>query len=189
MTPFRTTLLAAAFISISSVALAQTPLTAHPVGLNPSNPTLEQIWAATFAKIRQPAGPTNSIWDQPPANNAITFNAALQIDDHTMVGVSALFSSGIGCDMGPNGKNAVEQPVICPGKIALFRDQNIVAVADIPKVCISSLMKDGDPSYQTIAMLSSDRRQVFIAGTKNNVPLAGDFSGVKDCTVAVPIPR
>ena len=189
MTIFRSPLLAAAFIAISSLAQAQTPLSAHPVGLTPSNPTLEQIWAETFAKIRRPAGPTKSVWDQAPAVNAITFNAALQIDDRTMVGVSALFSNGVGCDMGPNGKNAIEQPVVCPGKIALFRDQTIVAVADIPKVCISSLMHDRDPAYQTVAVLSSDRRQVFIAGAKDNVPLAGDFSGVKDCTVAVPIPR
>ena len=101
--------------------------------------------------------------------------------DHEVAGAAVRSGAPARCAGG--------EPVVCPGKIALFRDQTIVAVADIPKVCISSLMHDRDPAYQTVAVLSSDRRQVFIAGAKDNVPLAGDFSGVKDCTVAVPIPR
>ncbi len=177
---------------IALPAIAQTHFTVlepAPVGLTPENPLLEELWGDVFAKIRRPAGPSPAAWDRPPAEHALTFNAALPLDPTTKVGVSALFSSHVGCDMGANDKNAAEQPVVCPGRVALIQDDHIVAIADVPKICISSLMHDRDPAYQTVAALSKDGKSIYIAGARNNVPLTGDFSGVKDCTVAVPIPR
>lgn len=173
----------------ATAANAQTALAPLPVGLTPAQPAIEELWAETFVRIRRPLGRTNAPWDRPPAVNAVTYNGAIPLSQTRSVGVSALFSNNVGCDMGPNGKNAVQQPVVCPGRIALFEDGAIIAVADIPKVCLASLMTSPGDVYDTVISPMADGKTVKIVGRKNAAPIKGDFSGIKDCTISVTVPR
>jgi len=184
----------ARFLLLTSIlaatsARAETALAPLPVGLTPDNPAIEELWAETFARIRRPLGRTNAPWDRPPAANAVTYNAAVPLSTTRSVGISVLFSNNVGCDMGPNGKDAVQQPVVCPGRIALFEAGALIAVADIPKVCLASLMSAPGQSYDTAITASPDGKSIKISGRKNGAPLKGDFSGIKDCTISVAIPR
>ena len=170
-------------------AHAQTPLAPLPVGLSPTNPAIEELWAETLIRIRRPLGRTNAPWDRPPAASAVTYNGAVPVSQTRTVGVSVLFSNNVGCDMGPNGKNAVQQPVVCPGRIAVFDEGSLIAVADIPKVCLTSLMTAADATFDTVISASPDGKTIRIAGRKNGALLNGDFSGIKDCTISVAVPR
>ena len=178
----------AVLIAATSVQ-AQTALSPLPVGLSPIQPTIEYLWGETFVRIRRPLGRTNSPWDQPPALNAVTYNAAVGLPQSRTVGISVLFSNNVGCDMGTNSKNAVQEPVVCPGRISLFNENTIIASADVPKVCLASLMSSPGDTYDTVVTASPDGKTIKLVGRKNGVAIRGDFSGIKDCTITVAVPR
>lgn len=185
-----------AFVTLSCVVAARAADTAaamshQPVGITPGASSLEQIWSDVFPAIRRPRGPGDKPWNQPPAANAYTFNAVVSLDAarHIDVGVSALMSADVGCDFGPNDRNAAEAPAVCPGRIALIADGKIVAVERIPKLCISSMMDNYSERYATTVALAPDHRHVVVVGQRDGRPIRGDFNGVKDCTVSILIPR